>query len=388
MPMNATRAHSGLDAVRRHPWRSAGVAVVVAVALLVLLWDWNWMRKPLCRYVQAQTKRSCEIAGNLDVDPGRVTRVTADSVRFGNAAWSKRGDMARADRIVVDVELWPALFRHQFRVPELRLVHPVVQLETGPDGRGNWVIGDGGSGMQAQFRRLRIDDGRLRFNDDANETDLDFAVASEAAKGPGAAAPIRVDGKGHWKGSPFTLQGRGESPLALGDSERPYRVDLTASAGNTHAHAVGTLLDPLRFRDFDLRLALRGQDLADLYPLLGIAAPPTPPYRLEGRLTRELDGAGGSTFGIVCYAPNSAGRFDDAQRGAMGNEVHDDGMHKTDSVDYDVVISGKIDVYLDGGEMRTLSQGSMIVMAGANHSWQNPYDEPCVFATVNLGATS
>ena len=105
-----------------------------------------------------------------------------------------------------------------------------------------------------------------------------------------------MQGKGHWKGSPFTLRGRGESPLALGDSERPYRVDLTASAGNTHAHAVGTLLDPLRFRDFDLRLALRGQDLADLYPLLGIAAPPTPPYRLEGRLTRELDGAGGSTW--------------------------------------------------------------------------------------------
>ena len=31
-----------------------------------------------------------------------------------------------------------------------------------------------------------------------------------------------------------------------------------------------------------------------------------------------------------------------------------------DTVDYDVVISGKIDVYLDGGEMCTLSQGSMI----------------------------
>jgi mannose-6-phosphate isomerase-like protein (cupin superfamily) len=103
----------------------------------------------------------------------------------------------------------------------------------------------------------------------------------------------------------------------------------------------------------------------------------------------HMHGPGGSTFGIVCYAPNSAGKFDEAQRAAMGsNEVHDDGMHKTESVDYDIVISGKIDVYLDGGEMRTLSPGSMIVMAGANHSWQNPYDEPCIFATVNLGATN
>jgi hypothetical protein len=30
----------------------------------------------------------------------------------------------------------------------------------------------------------------------------------------------------------------------------------------------------------------------------------------------------------------------------------------------------------------------MIVLAGANHSWQNPYDEPCIFATVNVGATN
>ena len=111
----------------------------------------------------------------------------------------------------------------------------------------------------------------------------------------------------------------------------------------------------------------------------GIGAPPS---------NIHMHNAGGTTFGIVCYAPNSAGKFDEAQRSSMGNEVHDDGMHKTDSVDYDVVISGRIDVYLDGGEMRTLGQGDMIVMAGANHSWQNPYDEPCIFATVNVGATN
>jgi uncharacterized protein involved in outer membrane biogenesis len=40
-------------------------------------------------------------------------------------------------------------------------------------------------------------------------------------------------------------------------------------------------------RDFDLQLALSGQNLEDLYPLIGIATPPTPPYRLDGRLTRD-----------------------------------------------------------------------------------------------------
>ena len=130
-------------------------------------------------------------------------------------------------------------------------------------------------------------------------------------------------------------------------------------------------------------------DIVDVAFVWGSAATPDLPDGIgQPPAQIHMHGAGGSTFGIVCYHANSAGKFDEAQRGAMGNEVHDDGMHKTDSIDYDVVISGKIDVYLDGGEMRTLGQGDMIVMAGANHSWQNPYDEPCIFATVNLGATS
>jgi uncharacterized protein involved in outer membrane biogenesis len=44
--------------------------------------------------------------------------------------------------------------------------------------------------------------------------------------------------------------------------------------------ASGTLTNPFQLRVFDLQFALSGQDLADLYPLLGIAIPPSPPYAL------------------------------------------------------------------------------------------------------------
>jgi hypothetical protein len=96
--------------------------------------------------------------------------------------------------------------------------------------------------------------------------------------------------------------------------------------------------------------------------------------------------AGGTKFGLVCFAPNSADRFDEAQRTATDADYDEDGMHMSDTIDYDVVISGKIDVKLEGGEVRTLRQGSMIVMAGVNHTWKNPYDEPCVMATIVVGA--
>jgi hypothetical protein len=96
---------------------------------------------------------------------------------------------------------------------------------------------------------------------------------------------------------------------------------------------------------------------------------------------------GGTKFGLSCFAPHSAGRTDPAVRAALGVDVADDGMHGHDTLDYEVIISGKIDLTLDSGEVTTLTPGTMLMMAGVNHAWRNIYDEPCIFVTVSVGAT-
>jgi hypothetical protein len=128
-----------------------------------------------------------------------------------------------------------------------------------------------------------------------------------------AAPPIDVEGGGRWQGNRFSVQGHARSPLDLRNTQSPYRIDAHAQAGATRAHARGTLLDPLRLRDFDLKLALSGQDMADLYPLIGVATPPTPPYKLDGRLTR--DAKGDRTRAVAAYKRAEAlgDNYDNAQ---------------------------------------------------------------------------
>lgn len=210
-----------------------------------------------------------------------------DKLRFGNATWSRQPIMAAADRAQIDFELWPLVSRRQARIPLIRLSAPKVLLETGPKGVGNWAFGDQSGESTAQFRRIWIDEGRLQFFDASKKTDIDISVNSAKANAGNTAPPVDIIGKGRWTGNAFKLSGRAESPLALGDSAKPYRIDLRASAGSTTAHARGTLTDPFKFRDFDLRLALAGQNLEDLFPLIGVATPATPPYHFDGRLTRE-----------------------------------------------------------------------------------------------------
>ncbi len=285
--MHGKSASASSSVLRRHPLLSASIVLALAVVVLIVLWDWNWLKGPIERRVEARTGRAFEIGGDLDVDLGRIATIRADALTFGNAKWSKDPTMATTDRLEFRIELWPWLFKREVRIPDIRLSKPRLLLEKGPKSVGNWRFGKGGA--LPQFRRLWIDDGHLRFLDVAGRTDIDLAVdsASQRRDDTSTSPPIEVKGSGRWKNNTFTVSGRAESPLDLRDKQRPYRIDAHAQAGATKAHARGTLLDPLRLRDFDVQLALSGQDMADLFPLIGVATPMTSPYKLDGRFTRE-----------------------------------------------------------------------------------------------------
>lgn len=262
-------------------------ALAALLVVLAVLFQWNWLRGPVERLVAWQTGRSFDIAGDLDVDLGRVTTIRADALRFGNADWSASRTMASATRAELDVRLWP-LLSGEIRLEAIRLTRPRLRLELGPDGRGNWIFGEREGESRFRYTGLWVDDGRLVFLDPRRRTDFDIALDS-VSTGDASASPVDLEGKGRWAGNAFAIAGRVESPLALRQTDRPYRIDLRATAGPTRAHARGTLLDPFRLRDFDLRLLLAGQDMEDLFPLIGIATPPTPPYRLDGRFSRDGD---------------------------------------------------------------------------------------------------
>ena len=278
----------------RHPWRVAAGLLLAAIVVLVLLWDWNWFKGPIERKVTRETGRAFHIDGDLDVDLGRTLTIRADGLRFANAPWAREPQMATTRRLEFDLRFWP-LLRGEFRVPRIVLDAPVVHFQRNAGQPGNWVFGDGDE-SSVHFRNVRIADGRLTFFEPANKTDVSLDVASRP-RGPGdAEPPIALAGGGTWKANAFTLEGTAESPLELRASERPYRIDRRAAAGPTRAHATGNLLDPLRLRDFDLQLALSGANMDDLYPLIGVALPPTPPYALKGRLTRSVDSPVRSTW--------------------------------------------------------------------------------------------
>ncbi|MDB5871692.1 MAG: Cupin 2 conserved barrel domain protein [Ramlibacter sp.] len=51
-------------------------------------------------------------------------------------------------------------------------------------------------------------------------------------------------------------------------------------------------------------------------------------------------------------------------------------MHRTQSVDYGVVIEGEVTLVLDDSEVQ-LAAGSVVVQRGTNHAWANRSGRPC-----------
>jgi quercetin dioxygenase-like cupin family protein len=77
----------------------------------------------------------------------------------------------------------------------------------------------------------------------------------------------------------------------------------------------------------------------------------------------------GSVFRVVSYGPGCAPR-----------------NHRTDSIDYGVVISGEIDMDLDDDISVHLRAGDVLVQRGTIHNWVNNGAEPCVIASVLIDA--
>jgi hypothetical protein len=82
-------------------------------------------------------------------------------------------------------------------------------------------------------------------------------------------------------GLPATGHARWRS---IGVDDPRIAIDTSGKIGETKFDVRGQLVNPEDLRSLDLTLSLEGHDLEELYKITGLPFPPTPAYRLSGRL--------------------------------------------------------------------------------------------------------
>jgi hypothetical protein len=95
---------------------------------------------------------------------------------------------------------------------------------------------------------------------------------------------------------------------------------------------------------------------------------------------------GGVRFLIATYSPEFAVVAPEPLPGMHREDGDERGMHRTNSTDFGVVLSGSVAVELDDGAEVVLSPGDVIVQNGTRHRWRVVGDAPATVAAFLVGA--
>jgi len=87
------------------------------------------------------------------------------------------------------------------------------------------------------------------------------------------------------------------------------------------------------------------------------------------RATRGTTVPNGSVLRVIRYEPGVAPR-----------------SHRTDSIDYAIILAGEIDMELEGNDAVHLKAGDVVVQRGTIHNWINNGTEACTIAFVLIDA--
>jgi mannose-6-phosphate isomerase-like protein (cupin superfamily) len=147
-------------------------------------------------------------------------------------------------------------------------------------------------------------------------------------------------------------------------------------------------------------LALALMPGAEFHRLWGADQAPTFPG--DGGPTAQhayFPPVGGYRFGFATFPPGTVPVPADLDRQAALAEIEEKlpgllaygepdnpGMHTTDTIDFEVVLSGELILELDDGVEKVLRPGDTVVQNGTRHRWSNRGTEPVVMAVFLIGA--
>ncbi len=179
-------------------------------------------------------------------------------------------EIASIRQMDVSVALWP-LLRGEIALPKLLVRDSHFNLQAGPSAAADRE--------PLQFPRigmLRLDNTTLNYKDPRQRIDVRLRADTSNNN-------VHIKGSGIYKAKAFKMDAQTPKLLEIA-TDNPMPLKLVLNVGHTMLDARGTVRDLFHLKGMDVMLRVKGADASELFPLLGIALPPTAPYDLRGKL--------------------------------------------------------------------------------------------------------
>jgi hypothetical protein len=207
--------------------------------------------------------------------------------------------MAEIKRFEVQVALLP-LISGKIEFLRLILLEPDILVETDRAGKSNLEFEKKPVAEKPQeppppkgamklpalmIRELRIVKGLVTYKDGRSGKTYVVALENLSAAVPGLESPMKLEIKGAYNKEPFEVDGSLGPLAAFTKPGTPWPLNVTAKIVNAVLTIDGSIKDVKAQRGMDLKLGLKGRELADFGKLAGKPVPVKGPYDISGRLT-------------------------------------------------------------------------------------------------------
>jgi len=292
--------------------------VVALVAGYVALQqvDWNGYKEPIAEAAYEATGRRLDLSGDLDLQIGLRPGVRLTGIRFANADWGTRSDMAILEHVLIRFRLLP-LLSGELAVGRVEIEGLDLLLETDAEGVPNWEFSveqapssTGSSGeppedepaqpsgtadagddpelaerpMAMLLHHAEIRNAQVVIRDGATGEEQRIAIDRLLAQAEARELPLRLELEARYGDSPIQLKGEVEGlpELMAGGS---LDLDFSVEAGGAQLAVLGNIGEPLAGTDLDLDLELTSHALGGLSALAGSEIPDLGPLRIELNLS-------------------------------------------------------------------------------------------------------
>jgi uncharacterized protein involved in outer membrane biogenesis len=286
----------------RWKWILSIAAAVVIVGLIVIYiiiasYDFNKLKPQITGLAKEYTGRDLTLAGDIKLGIGFSPDLRVENVSFQNATWGSRPELAKVERLEIQVELLP-LIRGDIQVKRLIIVKPDILIESDKSGKSNLAFDlpgpkeptpdtkedkDAAPALFA-FSKISIKEGKIMLHDHQTGSKQVIGLDQFDLQAPEFGAPADMVFKGVYNDIPIQASGNLGPLSGILDPAETWPFELKVQAIESSIEIAGQFQDPVGVKGIDLKLSAEGQDLGNFWKITGQPLPIQGPFKASGHL--------------------------------------------------------------------------------------------------------
>jgi uncharacterized protein involved in outer membrane biogenesis len=255
------------------------LAAITSTAALV---DAGYLHEPIRKLLVARTRREIGILGPVQVHLLSLhPSMTAERVIIQNPPWMPEGILAEIGKVSFELET-PTL-AEPLRFRRIELQAAVFHLLRDAAGKANWRSTPDRMGSRGPplMGSLSMPGAEVHLRDARRHLAFDGTVTALGA----GYEDLQIEASGELNTRPMKLSLTAD-PLARARRDRPYSFHFEEHSSGSTVSGSGELARPFDPRELQASLQAEGNDLKDLYYLIGVNFPDTGAYHLAGQMHR------------------------------------------------------------------------------------------------------